>query len=160
MTDFNEALNTVLKYGLAPADQLNSLAEECLKGGNFDPNNTADGVLADFLGDNDDAREHIVRKDMTYRGSSISAYHKKYNEHQEKLMGTTNARWDDAEYDLPDGSKIRHSLLTGIGTDRKAAELFWDLSTPGRIHSYCAMFTPEEADHILRQLGLKEGDHA
>ena len=158
MTPFADDLNRVLKYGAVPADEIKAMTEAVREGGNFDPNNTAAGVLADRLEDSDDVRHHIVRRDLQYR-SHPKEYHGGYEQHLLELLGGDEhfpKHVTVSEVTLPDGTEFRHSTKTHRTTGKVAHDLRWFLpASAGRAADFQALFTPEEATKILSGLGLK-----
>jgi hypothetical protein len=142
------------KCRIAPIEEIRGLAEACKAGGNFDPHNTADGVLADKLDDYGDGRAAIVRRDLSYRGGDNPSFQKSYDAHRKKLIGTTKADSADTRFELPDGSTLTYYLLTNRRSKRQAVELNWAVPTESGRHYYCGLFTVEEAHQILEALGL------
>lgn len=157
-----DELNRVLRYGLAPIDELKGMAEACHAGGTFDATNTADAILADKLEDHDDPRATIVRRDLGYRQHPSGNYSEGYDEHRQELLEAMGE--DDyiplgsAEHRLPDGTLLRTNEFENEATGKSAHRLHWILNNAGageKPHvDYDAVFTPEEFKHIMTELGL------
>jgi len=71
--NYSEAYTKALRYGRAPAEDIAHWAEQSIKNGSLDGNNSSDGPFADLLNDHSDPREEIVRRDMSYRRPSGAA---------------------------------------------------------------------------------------
>lgn len=155
-----EKLNEVVKFGLAPEQELKGFFTGSKWEDGWLADNANDLVLADFLAEHDDPREHIVRKDLSYRGKDAVAWRTNKNADAKKLIVEAGSG-EDASYftgnllsthNLPDKTRLdvyhnpRYALIR---------ELVWyPPKNNFEIAPYHGVFTKEEAHEILTKLGL------
>lgn len=153
------------KYGRAPADELLHYFNQSGQGGPYDPNNTSDQIFADYLGDHEDPREEIVRRDLRYRSGGsddypISVFGNNMVAHEKELHGT-GSQYDQkhgwGNVRLPDGTHIHiahSSLHRDLTPDTYSVGWTHDRSSqPG----YIAAFTGDELNNLMSQINREHG---
>lgn len=152
------ALNDLFRYN-APSDSVNSIVQQAYEGGPVHHTNIGDGVLADYLADHDDPREEIVRRHLERtKRPSVEPYfndHQTVTEEMEARLGAISDRWNPEYHNvsIPGGILHFHTYKDQADEDRRMSIVSWGHSLPARrIRNYQAVFTPEEAAHLMSRL--------
>lgn len=148
MMNYPKTYSNVVRYGKAPAQDLNELAPESEGSYNFDSNNLRHKVLADKLGDYGDFREEIVRRDLALRGASNDDYWSNFGKESKEMKDKHNSKYNIV-YNFPDKS----GYIRIEADYNNKTRVLWNING----HEFTAHFTNEETEEILRQLKEDHG---
>lgn len=162
------------RYGRAPMNEIRTLSDAGFNSGPYDPRNTEDKILADFLADHEDPREEIVRRDLQYRqahipdeneldphmGAASNSFREAMVEHARHLSGESllpSVHFESSQrFRLGDGTEIhvtpyiRSTRRTGeVVPSQRAYRVRWSLPN----NTYLAAFHASEIPRILREFG-------
>ena len=160
MSEFHQELDRVLRYGRAPIEGIHSISRQGRVEGMYNPQNTSDRALADFLDDHDDPRSLLVHRDLSYRGEANGDFGTNYDKHADELFGHGERGGFIFEhshsFDLGDGTTLVARQNRSKANSKRLYETSWLLGDPEyRSGQYDAPLTPDELKHLLNTLGVK-----
>jgi chromatin remodeling complex protein RSC6 len=165
---------SLVQYGRAPSEELKGFFQQSEQNNPYDQNNNSDHVFADFLGDHEDPRDEIVRRDLQYRQGDgktddvDNLFWAGINKHQRDLQDVPEK--DRGVLKGFAGGYMTHLVHLEDGTvlelskDRPGIyNVFWhhkDVRGHGsKGTGFAGLFLGHELNSLLDKLGVNEEKH-
>ena len=144
-----------LEYARAPNPELRSFSNQGRMGGILNPNNVPDQVMADWLAEHNDPREHIVRQDLAMRGGAVGDYGMNWLDAINRVAGpdADSHTIGRERHDLGDGNYL-YAVPYGTKFNDPSSTTGFELQWESPHSIYSGIFTPDEASNILTGLGV------
>lgn len=152
-----------LGYAFANPNDVKSFTTQGQTTGIYEPYNPPDMILADLLSDAGDPREHIVRRDLSFRGAHTEEFAHNLDAFRNGINPNSRPLWHSEEMtlELPDGHTVEVSPW-GEGGTVDGYNLSWITpSDPSRgvgSSMYVGHFNADEGRAILDALRDHIGD--